>query len=84
MIQAADPFSDEGGFGVAFAFDGDLPGELDAARNVLQGLQDGMRADAGAGRDRRGETDAIEAVVDGPLEFALDLKSLAEQMGQQG
>src|SRR5882762_2754621 len=77
-----DPLGDAAGFGGAFALDRDVPDDLVPLVDLLECARGDSRADARAGRHRRDEPDAVEAVIDRQPQ-AGEAKGVADECAHQ-
>src|SRR5579859_2428961 len=82
-ITPAHPFRDEHGLGRPLALHDDIPDHLHSAFDRLELLQLEARPQARAHPYRRGETQAVESIVDAHLRLA-ELQRHIEEVAQQG
>src|SRR5580704_12092341 len=79
-----DPFGDAAWLPGAFRFDRDIEDRLDTIGQLSARLQTNARANLLAGANGRGETHAIQAVVDGLAHVPRQLDCLPHEMAHQG
>jgi len=83
-VVTQDPFGDAARFFGALRFDRDVEDRLNAAGQLSTRLQTNARANLLAGANRRRETNAIQATVNGLPHIVRQLNRLPHEMAHQG